>query len=89
MCVKFSESGPDDIHILEATGNNGVHFKRFSNSMLHLGDFYEEITIRHVTFEGSMAPKLDLLNKFLIEVKGKEYSFSMVQLKKGISIALS
>ena len=45
MCVKF-DTEENEVFIFEATGRLGVHFKRFTQSMVYLGDFYEEIAIR-------------------------------------------
>ena len=45
MCIKF-DSEPDEMFILEATGNLGVHFKRFSNTLKHLGTFYNKLALR-------------------------------------------
>ena len=39
MALKF-DSEPDEIFLLEATSNLGVHLKRFSNVVPHLGAFY-------------------------------------------------
>ncbi len=49
MCVKFDQE-EEEVFIFEATGNHGVHFKRFSVSLKLLGDFYEEIAVRHISF---------------------------------------
>jgi len=49
MCVKF-DSEPNEIFILEATGNQGVHFKRFSNTIKHLNGFYSKLALRQLDF---------------------------------------
>ena len=39
MCLKFDTEN-DEIFLLESTSNLGVHIKRFTNVIPHIGDFY-------------------------------------------------
>jgi len=50
MCLKF-DSEENEIFLLEATSNLGVHLKRFSNVVPHLGGFYTKVALRHLDFE--------------------------------------
>jgi hypothetical protein len=63
MIIKF-DSEPDDVFILEATGNLGVHFKRFTNSVKHLGTFYKKLALRQLDFERTDS-HLDKLDAFI------------------------
>ena len=75
MCIKF-DSEPNEMFILEATGNLGVHFKRFSNTLKHLGKFYPKLALKHLEFERE-DHHLEKLDKFIKEALGKKYSFNL------------
>lgn len=73
MALKFEEH-PKEIFFLEATSNNGVSLRRFSNIKPYLGTFYMRVTHRHVNWERS-EKSLSSLEVFLKEVIGSGYSF--------------
>jgi len=75
----------DDICILEATTNSGVHLKYFKNMVKHIGGFYKKFAFRHLEFERTEA-HLDILNRFLEEVLGRKYEFNLNDLSKKESI---
>jgi hypothetical protein len=75
MCLKF-DSEENEIFLLEATSNLGVHLKRFSNVIPHMGGFYTKIALRHLDFERS-DENLEMLEKFIKDALGKEYSFKL------------
>jgi hypothetical protein len=79
MCLKF-DSEPDEIFLLEATSNLGVHLKRFSNVVPHLGAFYQRMVLRHLDFERTEY-NLNQLEQFVQEALGKQYKFSLGMLK--------
>lgn len=59
---------------MEATGNQGVAIKKWSNMKTSYGEYYARIVLRHLDHERTDA-NLELLGKFLKEVCGKSYSF--------------
>ena len=79
MCLKF-DSEQNEIFLLECTSNLGVHLKRFSNMKQHIGNFYQKIALRHLDFERS-EENLEQLEKFITDSLGKEYTFSVNQLR--------
>jgi len=75
MCVKF-DSEPNEIFIIEATGNLGVHFKRFSSTIKHLGGFYSKLALRRFDFNRK-DEHLIKLDGFIKEALGKKYAFKV------------
>ena len=65
MCLKF-DTDPNEIYLLEATGNSGVAINRWFFLKHHVGkgQFYDKIVLRHVNFDrgDEMVNKLE---KFL------------------------
>ena len=41
----------DEILVMEATTNSGVHLKNFSKMTVHLGGFYQKLALRHLDFK--------------------------------------
>jgi hypothetical protein len=87
MVLKFG-SEPDEIFFIEATGNQGVSLKRFSGMKYTIGTFYKKIVLRHLDWDRPDSA-LDVLEQFVNEVQGSQYSFSLRQLNKRKTIALS
>ena len=87
MCLKFG-SEPNEVFFIEATSNQGVALKRFSAMKYTIGSFYKKICIRHLDWERPDS-SLDVLEQFINEVQGHQYSFSLTQLKKRNTINLS
>ena len=87
MVLKFG-SDPDEIFFIEATSNQGVALKRFSGMKYTIGSFYKKIVLRHLDWERPDS-SLDVLEQFINEVQGNQYSFSLRQLKKRNTINLS
>ena len=81
MVIKFG-SEPNDVFIIEATGNNGVCIRSFSRIMHHVGGFYTKVALRHLEWERPDA-SLDILEQFLEEVNGRDYNLSMDMLRRG------
>ena len=52
MCVKFA-SDPDEVYILEATYATGIRLVKFSDIIPYLGEYYDKLCVRHLTFERS------------------------------------
>ena len=73
--MKFG-SEPDEIFFIEATGNQGVSLKRFSGIKYTIGTFYKKIVLRHLDWDRP-DESLDVLEKFVNEVQGSQYSFSL------------
>ena len=73
MVLKF-ESDPDEIFLVEATGNNGVSLNRWMFLREHVGHdkFYDKIVFRHVNFDRG-DKMVDALEKFLSEAVGLKY----------------
>jgi hypothetical protein len=80
MCIKF-DSEPNELFILEATGNLGVHFKRFTNTVKHLGKFYTKLAHRQLEFERN-DEHLQHLDGFIKEALGKKYACSFSGLRR-------
>ena len=80
MVLKFEEH-PNDVFFLEATSNNGVCLRRWSNIKKEIGRFYRKITIRHIDWERTEESLVNL-EAFMREVVGSAYSFSFKQLFK-------
>jgi hypothetical protein len=76
MVIRMNGANPDDpdddICILEATSNSGVHLKLFSNMVKYIGNFYKKIAFRHLEMERT-DDQMETLNKFLDEAIGRKY----------------
>ena len=49
LCIKL-ENDPDEVYLLSANGD-GVHVKKFSKTLRHLGSFYSKMVFRHLDFQ--------------------------------------
>jgi len=78
MCLKF-ESDPDEIYYVDATSNCGVAISKWSNTRKYIGEFYEQIMLRHLEFERS-DELIDRLEIFLKEAVGHKYGLSTSKL---------
>jgi hypothetical protein len=52
MVLKF-ETDPDEVYFVEATSNRGVSISRWSMIRKFVGDFYEQVILRHLEAERS------------------------------------
>ena len=76
MVLKF-ETDPDEVYLLEATGNLGVAINRWSFLREHIGKrkFYDKLVHRHLNFERGNS-MIELLEKFLSQSVGQSYGLS-------------
>ena len=70
MILKF-EAEPNEIFLIEATGNRGVALNRWDYLRDHIGDqkFYKKIIFRHIEYDRSNQ-MIDNLEMFLKEAIG-------------------
>ena len=87
MILKFGNE-PEDVFFIEATSNQGVALKRYSAMKHAIGGFYKKIVLRHLDWERP-DNSLDILEQFLQEVQGRQYSFSLSQLRRRETVNLS
>lgn len=73
MVLKF-ESSPDEVFLVEATGNLGVSLNRWDYLRPHVGakKFYEKLVFRHIDFDRG-DKMVNNLEKFLSEAVGLKY----------------
>ena len=71
----------DEILVMEATTNSGVHLKNFSKMTVHLGGFYQKLALRHLDFKRT-DEQMEILNQFMDEAIGREYKINLKQLIK-------
>lgn len=84
MVLRFdapTKGNTNDVYLIEATGNQGVRVKRWSNIKGNTGKFYQRIVLRHLQFDRNESA-LAKLEQFLKEVNGKSYGFSASHLIK-------
>jgi hypothetical protein len=74
MVLKF-DSAPDEVYLVEATGNMGVSLNKWSFLRQHVGgnQFYRKLILRHIEFDRGER-MCNNLEKFLGEVVGLKYS---------------
>ena len=87
MILKFG-SEPDDIFFVEATSNQGVALKRWSGMKHVIGSFYKKIVLRHLDWSRPDL-SLDILERFIEEVQGRAYNFSLSMLRKRETVNLN
>ena len=80
MGVKYS-SEPWDVYYIEATSNNGVSFIRWSGIKHAIGTFYDKVVLRHLDWERT-DESLELLEKFVDQVEGRDYDFALGSLSR-------
>lgn len=78
MVLKF-ETDPDEVYFVEATSNRGVSIARWSMIRRFVGDFYEQVVLRHLETERTDA-MIDKLEVFLKEAVGNRYGISTSKL---------
>ena len=89
MVLKF-ETDPDEVYLVEATGNLGVSLNKWVYLKEHVGEgkFYKKMVMRHVNFDRG-DEMVDNLEKLLSEAVGKKYSLKgllkqkTIKMKKG------
>ena len=76
--MKF-ESDADEVYFLESTSNKGVSISRWSSVRRYLGDFYQQVVLRHLEIprNDEMAARLEI---FLQESVGNRYGMSTTKL---------
>jgi hypothetical protein len=76
MVLKF-ETDPNEIYIVDATGNLGVSLNKWSFLRENVGHrkFYERVVFRHIKFNRS-EKMIENLEVFLKEAIGQRYEFS-------------
>jgi hypothetical protein len=79
MCIKLSKD-PDDVYLLSCN-RNGVHVKKFSKVLRHLGKFYTRIVFRHLEFK-RQDRHFESLEKFVAQVVGHSYDFTAGMITK-------
>lgn len=82
MVLKF-DSFPEEVYIVEATGNMGVSLNKWNFLKSHIGKdkFYQNIVCRHVKFLRGQK-MINNLETFLGEVVGQKYGLSKEKLMK-------
>jgi hypothetical protein len=82
MVLKF-ETAPQEVFLVEATGNMGVSLNRWQYLRPHVGAdrFYEKLVLRHINFERG-DKMVNNLEKFLSEAVGLKYGLSGNKLMK-------
>jgi hypothetical protein len=82
MVLKF-ETAPDEVFLVEATGNMGVSLNRWVFLRPHIGSgkFYEKMVYRHIKFDRG-DKMVNNLEKFLSEAVGLKYGLSGDKLLK-------
>ena len=82
MVLKF-QNDPNEVFMVEATGNMGVSLNRWDYLREHIGQgkFYEKLVIRHINFDrgDSFVEKLE---KFLSEAVGLKYGLNAGKLSR-------
>ncbi|CDW89888.1 ph domain containing protein [Stylonychia lemnae] len=78
MVLKF-ETDPDEVYFVESTSNRGVSISRWTMIRKFVGDFYEQVILRHLEVERSDA-LIDKLEIFLKEAVGNKYGISTSKL---------
>ena len=82
MVLKF-ETCPDEVFLVEATGNNGVSLNRWQYLRSHIGldKFYQKLVFRHIHFDRG-DKMVNNLEKFLSEAVGLKYGLNSNKLLK-------
>ena len=82
MVLKF-ETDPDEIYLVEATGNSGVSLNRWLFLREHIGSgkFYKKIVFRHINFDRGDKMVMNL-ERFLSEAVGCKYGIGANKLIK-------
>lgn len=78
MILKF-ETDPDEVYFVESTSNRGVSISRWSMIRKFVGDFYEQVVLRHLEVDRN-DEMIDKLEIFLKEAVGNKYGISTSKL---------
>ena len=89
MVLKF-EATPDEVFLVEATGNMGVALNRWQFLKPHVGagKFYDRLVHRHIEFDRG-DKMVDGLEAFLREAVGLKYDIGSSKLLRSKTIAKS
>mmetsp|Transcript_39664 Transcript_39664/g.60758 ORF Transcript_39664/g.60758 Transcript_39664/m.60758 type:complete len:83 (+) Transcript_39664:731-979(+) len=82
MVLKF-ETDPNEIYLVEATGNSGVSLNRwlFLKDHVGAGKFYKKMIFRHISFDRG-DKMVNNLERFLSEAVGCKYGIGANKLIK-------
>mmetsp|Transcript_17538 Transcript_17538/g.29584 ORF Transcript_17538/g.29584 Transcript_17538/m.29584 type:complete len:240 (+) Transcript_17538:294-1013(+) len=82
MVLKF-ENDPDEVYLVEATGNMGVSLNRwlFLRDHIGKGKFYRKVVFRHINFDRG-DKMVESLEQFLSEAVGLKYGIGAQKLIK-------
>ena len=88
MLLKF-ETDPDEVYLVEATGNMGVALNRWAFLRDHVGKgkFYDKVVFRHVNFDRGDT-MVDNLEKFLSQAVGHKYGINVDKLSRNQTIRI-
>ena len=88
MVLKF-ETDPDEIYLVEATGNSGVSLNRWLFLKDHIGQdkFYQKVVFRHINFDRG-DKMVNNLERFLSEAVGCRYGMGANKLLKQKTIKI-
>ena len=89
MILKF-EADPNEIYIVESTGNRGVALNKWSYLRPYIGEkeFYNKVIFRHLEFDRSNQ-LVDNLEQFLKEAIGQKYGLGGGKLWRRKTVNLS
>ena len=78
LVLKF-ETDADEVYFVEATSNKGVSISKWSSVRQYLGEFYQQVVLRHLEIprNDEMASRLEI---FLQEAVGNRYGMSTAKL---------
>ena len=87
MCLKF-ETDPDEVFLIEATGNAGVGINKWSALKEHVGTgkFYDKCVFRHVEVQRT-DDMIESLEKFLSQAVGLSYGLTPGKLMRKTTVA--
>lgn len=82
MLLKFA-TDPEEVYLVEATGNQGVALNRWAYLREHIGKgkFYDKVVLRHINFDRGDT-MVDNLEKFLSQAVGAKYGLSANKLTR-------
>lgn len=89
MLLKF-ETDPDEVYLVEATGNQGVALNRWAYLRDHVGKgkFYDKVVFRHINFDRGDT-MVDNLEKFLSQAVGHKYGLNANKLTRAKTIKVA
>lgn len=89
MILKF-ETDPNEVYMIEATGNMGVALNRWLFLRDHIGSdkFYDKVVFRHINFDRGNT-MVDKLEKFLSQAVGHGYGLTGKKMFRANSIRIT